>query len=84
MAGSGRGAAPTEDEAIARLRQVQSLSPEAFDTALRTQLGTPMAGVFAALVRSLHPGDDDEAIARKLHLMMLAWLMAHDVGGGTP
>lgn len=81
MSGSSVGRAPSEDEAIARLKRVQAMSPEAFDAALREDLGVSMAGVFAALVRSLHPDDDDAAVAKKLHLMMLAWLMGRDVPG---
>jgi hypothetical protein len=74
--------APTEAEALARLRRVQGLSANDFDAALRGRLGTPMAGVFAALIRSLRPEDSDDAVAEKLHLMMLAWLMATDGGEG--
>jgi hypothetical protein len=68
----------TDDEALARLRRVQGLDGAAFDDAIRQRLGPAMSGVFGALVRSLHPDDNDDAVAEKLQLMFLAWLMATD------
>lgn len=68
--------APTEDEALAALKRVQTLAPEQFERALNDEVGHPMVSLFNALVRAMHPQDDDDAVAKKLHLMMLAWLMA--------
>lgn len=65
-----------EDQAIEALKRVQGLSPEQFEKALHDEVGQPVLAVFNALARTLHPGDDDDAIAKKLHLMMLAYLMA--------
>lgn len=69
-------AAPTDEEALAALQRVQALSPEQFERALEDDIGQSMVSLFNALARAMHPSDDDDAIARKLHLMMLAWLMA--------
>ena len=68
--------APTEDQAIAALKRVQSMSPDEFESKLHSDLGQPMLAVFNALARVMHPDDDEEQIAKKLHLMMLAWFMA--------
>jgi hypothetical protein len=68
--------APTEDEALAALRVVQDLGAEDFQAALKDELGGPVLQVMNALARALNPDDDEDAIARKMHLMMLAWLMA--------
>ena len=71
--------APTEQEAIDALKRVQSLSPEQFEAAMRDDIGAPMMQVFNALARTLHPSDDDDDVAKKLHLMMLTWLMAQQL-----
>jgi hypothetical protein len=68
--------APTDDEALAALKRVQALTPVEFERALNDDVGHPMVSLFNALARAMHPSDDDDAIAKKLHLMMLAWLMA--------
>lgn len=65
-----------EDQAIAALQRVQGLNPEQFQAALERDLGQPMLAVFHALARAMHPADSDDAIAQKIHLMMLAYLMA--------
>jgi hypothetical protein len=69
-------AAPTEEQALDALKKVQSLPPAAFERALLDVVGEPMLALMNALARSLHPADDDEAIAKKLHLMMLTYLMS--------
>jgi hypothetical protein len=69
-------AAPTEDQALDALRKVQGLAPEDFERALLEHIGEPMLAVFNALARTLYPDDDEDLIARKLHLMMLAYLMS--------
>ena len=63
-------------EALAALKRVQALTPEEFERALNEDVGHAMVALFNALTRAMHPNDDDDAIAQKLHLMMLAWLMA--------
>jgi hypothetical protein len=68
--------APTEDEALAALKRVQSLGPQEFERALLEIVGEPTLAVMNALARTLHPSDDDEAVAKKLHLMMFSFLMA--------
>jgi hypothetical protein len=69
-------AAPTEAQALDALRKVQGLAPEAFERALLEHVGEPMIAVFNALARTLYPDDEEELIAKKLHLMMLAYLMS--------
>lgn len=68
--------APTEEQALSALRKVQGLAPDAFEAALLEEIGEPMLAVMNALARTLYPTDDDDAVAKKLHLMMLAYLMA--------
>ncbi|HEY4222011.1 MAG TPA: hypothetical protein VGO62_11720 [Myxococcota bacterium] len=68
--------APTEDQALTALKRVQGLEPEEFERALLEIIGEPTLAVMNALARSLHQNDDDEAIAKKLHLMMFSFLMA--------
>lgn len=68
--------APTDEQALAALKRVQALTPEEFERALNEDVGHSMVSLFNALVRAMHPQDDDDAIAKKLHLMMLAFLMA--------
>jgi hypothetical protein len=70
--------APTDEQALAALKRVQALTPEEFERALNEDVGHAMVSLFNALARAMHPQDDDDAIAKKLHLMMLAWLMARD------
>lgn len=69
-------AALNDDEAIAALKRVQALTPEELERALENDVGHAMVSLFNALARAMHPNDDDDAIAKKLHLMMLAFLMA--------
>lgn len=64
-----------EAQALEALKRVQALSAEEFERALHDDVGQPILSIFNALARALHPGDDDDAIAKKLHLMMLAYLM---------
>lgn len=68
-------AAPNDTEALNALKRVQALTPEDFERALHGEIGQPMIAIFNALARAMHPQDDDDAIAKKLHLMMLAYLM---------
>ncbi len=68
--------APTEAAALDALKHVQSLTPEEFEKALLEEIGEPMLAVFNALTRTLYPDDDEELVAKKLHLMMLSYLMA--------
>jgi hypothetical protein len=70
---------PTEDESIEALKRVQSLTPEEFQRAMHDDIGPAMLQVFNALARALHPMDSDDEIAKKLHLMMLAWLMSREL-----
>lgn len=68
--------AMNDAQALDVLKQVQSLAPADFERALRDELGSPGIAVFHALVRALHPQDAEDAVAKKIHLMVLAWLMA--------
>lgn len=68
--------APDEARALAALRAVQELPTEAFEKALTDEIGAPMIQVMNAVVRALHPKDDDDAVHKKLHLMMVSYLLA--------
>lgn len=68
--------APDEKQALAALRAVQELPTEAFEQALMDEVGAPMIQVMDAVVRALHPGDDDAAIHKKIHLMLVSFLLA--------
>jgi predicted NAD/FAD-dependent oxidoreductase len=69
---------PTEPQALHVLRHVQGLNAEQFRHALSHAVGEPMMQVFVALAQSMHPDDGEDARAQKVHLMMLAWLMARE------
>lgn len=68
--------APDEPQALDALRRVQALGPADFERALESEIGEPVVAVLHALARALHPQDDDDAVAKRIHLMVLAWLMA--------
>lgn len=68
--------APDETQCLAALRAVQELPTEAFETALMDEIGAPMIQVMDAVVRALHPKDDDDTVHKTLHLMMVSFLLA--------
>ena len=73
--------APVDAErALEALRDVQALSPRALDAAMTAKIGKPMLGVLRALAKA-QAGDDApaEAIAERVHLMVLAYLLCDDV-----
>lgn len=76
--------APNESEAIEALRAVQGLGPDVLEHAIDHQVGDPMMQVMVALVRTMHPTDDDAAVGDKVHLMLLSYLMAQRVPRETP
>lgn len=71
--------APNETEAIAALKAVQGLGPDALENVIDNEIGDPMMQVMVAMVRTMHPGDDDSAVGDKVHLMLLSYLMAQNV-----
>ncbi len=71
--------APNESEAIEALKAVQGLGPDVLEHAIDNQIGEPMMQVMVAMVRTMHPGDDDSAVGDKIHLMLLSYLMAQKV-----
>lgn len=71
--------APNETEAIAALKAVQGLGPDALENVIDNEIGDPMMQVMVAMVRTMHPNDDDSAVGDKVHLMLLSYLMAQKV-----
>ncbi len=70
---------PTEDKALAALRSVQTLSPDDLDHLVSEEIGTPLLGVFSALVRASDEGLSDAEIVRRVHLMVLGFLLRKEV-----
>jgi hypothetical protein len=68
--------APDETQCLAALRAVQELPTGEFERALTDEIGESMIQVMNAVVRALHPNDDDDAVHKKLHLMMVSFLLA--------
>jgi hypothetical protein len=68
--------APDDQAALSALKGTQELIGDAFERALHDEIGAPMIRVMNAMVRALHPGDNDAEVHKKMHLMMLSFLMA--------
>ena len=63
------------------MKKVQGLNAQALNGRIDAEVGDPMLAVFSALVRSLFPKDDDGEVARKVHLMVLGYLLKSEVQG---
>jgi hypothetical protein len=66
--------APDEKKSLAALKAVQSLSKLEFDALLDAEIGQPMLGVMKAVAKAQH-GDDEEAVARTLHMLAFGYLL---------
>lgn len=64
-----------EKSALHALQAVQSLSASEIDALVTSEIGTPMLGVFSALARAFGPSDHEEEVARRVHLMVLGYLL---------
>jgi len=67
---------PDEARCLAALRAVQGLPPDAFERTLTEEIGTPMIQVMHSVLRALHPDDTDDEAHKKLHLMLISYLLA--------
>jgi hypothetical protein len=72
-------AAPDEARALAAVRKVQSLSGWEIEKRVRAAVGDPLMAMFALLAKSVAPSDDDHEIAKKVHLMVLAYLVREEL-----
>lgn len=75
--------APKEETALKALATVQALAPKALDSLITQELGNPMLGVFASLVRAGNPGANADVLAHQVHLMVMAYLMRREVERAT-
>ncbi|MEW5848326.1 MAG: hypothetical protein AB2A00_05905 [Myxococcota bacterium] len=67
--------APDEARALEALKTVQSIPAKDLDQLVTDEIGQSLLGVFAAMARAMGPDDDRQETARKVHLMVLAYLM---------
>lgn len=67
--------APDEAAALAVVRKVQSLGGSELEKRVRTEVGDPMLALFSLLAKSIGPPNDDQEVARKVHAMILAYLI---------
>lgn len=61
------------------MKAVQALSARELDGRIDELVGDPMLASFAAFVRAVYPDDPREERAKKVHLMVLAYLMRCEV-----
>jgi hypothetical protein len=71
--------APDENGAIEAMKTVQAFSAKALNARIDREVGDPMLGVFSALAGALFPDDSREARAKKVHLMVLGYLLRCEV-----
>lgn len=74
-------AVPTDREAIEAAKKIQSLSGPELEEKVRSTIGTPMLAIFGVLARHLEPMIDEEALNRRVHLMVTAYLLKAEVDG---
>jgi hypothetical protein len=77
---SRRMPAPDEASALAAVKAVQSLSGPDFEKRVRTEVGDPLLAMFSLLAKNVAPSDDDRAIAEKVQLMLLSYLVREELG----
>lgn len=73
--------APEEKAALEALQSVQHLTQARLDELITAHIGDPLLGVFDALARASGSSEDAEQRARKVHLMVLAFLMGMQLRG---
>jgi hypothetical protein len=67
---------PDEAKGLEVVKKIQSLNGPDLEKRVRAEVGDPMLAFFSLLAKSTAaPGDDDQAIAKKVHLMVLAYLI---------
>lgn len=71
--------APDEAAALAAVKAVQSLAGPDFEKRVRAEVGDPLLAMFSLLAKSVAPSDDDRAIAQKVQLMLLSYLVREEL-----
>lgn len=61
--------------ALDALQAVQALGAKEIDAVVTREIGNELLGVFHALAKASAPGASDDDVARRVHLMILAWLV---------
>ena len=74
-------AAPDEAQVLATLKSVQELTANQLDGLVTSEVGTPLLGAFSALASAAGPEDDATARARKVHLLVMGYLMRGHLQG---
>lgn len=72
-------AAPDENQALEALKAVQAITAEELNDLVTEEIGAPMLGVFSALVRASEEGLSDVDVARRVHLMVLGFLLRREL-----
>jgi hypothetical protein len=67
------------DAALEAMKTVQALDGRSMEARIQSEIGTPMMAVFTSLARNMFPEDDDDGVAKKVHLMVLAFLLKAEV-----
>ena len=70
--------APDEKHARAARQVVQKLGGKELDALIDRELGKPMLGVMKAVARA-QLGDDENAVARAVHLLAFGYLLRREV-----
>ena len=74
---------PDEQTGLAAVQKIQALSGPDLEKRVRAEIGDPMLAFFALLAKSTSPGEDDHAIAKKVHLMILSYLIRGELQGSA-
>jgi hypothetical protein len=75
---------PDEQTGLAAVKTVQSLSGPELEKRVRAEVGDPMLAFFSLLAKSVAPEEDDHAIAKRVHLMILAYLIRGELQSAKP
>jgi hypothetical protein len=73
---------PDKNAALAALDVVQKLSRAEIDAAVDAEIGPHMLGVMKAVARA-QVGDDDDDVARAVHLLVFGFLLRARVSRGS-
>jgi hypothetical protein len=75
---------PDEKTALEAVKRVQSLSGPELEKRVHAEIGDPMLAMFVLLAKNLSPEDDDQAIGKKVHTMILAYLIRGELSAPAP
>lgn len=74
-------AAPNEEKTLQALQTVQGFTADKIDGLITSEIGEYMLASFRAFAEAMGPDDNDDERAKKVHLMVLAYLMRCYVRG---